>query len=391
MQLNRNSLRVIALGAASLPLVLHAAEGSKISFKQTHYKEADGRIGVDYSLLDIKKEFGADYTVDVGLSYDTISGGTPIWVDTVSGASGKALPDGRIAVGEFLEEGGSFTKDAFQYQKIQVEDRRRAITTSVTRRTPDRDEITLGASYSTESDFTSREGSLSYLYNLDASRNQSITVGVSYQSNSAYHLMYDEWRDFHVLNTQIGYTHTLNKTTVGQVNYFQIHQSGDLSNPYQTIIRLSSMDGLYWRAVEQRPNERSASGISASLASKILDNTALQGEYRYYNDDWGIESNTLGITTHTTLDEVWVVSPMVRYYTQSQAGFYKSHESGEVFDDSENGSADERLGGFHGWTYGLGVERKLGEAVSLNLHAASQRQSNGLKMTWLSLGLDYNF
>lgn len=394
MQLKNKTLRVIALGAASAcPLVLHAAEGSEISFKQARYAESDKRVKVDYTLLELKEEIGADYTASLSLSYDTISGGTPIWVDAVSGASGTASADGRITTvdGKGATHGGRSALSAFSYKNIEVEDTRRAVSTSLTKRTPGRDEITVGLSQSKEEDFSSKEASLSYLYNLDSSRNRSLTVGVSYQANEAYHLMYGTWKDFSVVNAQVGYTHTLSKSTVGQINYFHIRQSGELSNPYQTILRYFAGSNLFWRAVEKRPDEKNASGISAAVVSKVLSNTALHADYRFYRDDWGVRSHTLSVSPHVDVGGGWTVSPMLRYYRQSQADFYKSHDGGGYFNETEYGTADERLGEYHGTTYALGIEKKIGKDLKLNVHAATQKQSNGLKMAWGAVGLVYGF
>jgi hypothetical protein len=43
-----------------------------------------------------------------------------------------------------------------------------------------------------------------------------------------------------------------------------IKQDGELSNSYQTILRYDNA-GWLWRAVEQRPEEKLSSGLSASL------------------------------------------------------------------------------------------------------------------------------
>lgn len=395
MQLSKkNRLRIIATGvAASVPLVLHAGGGSEASLKQASYQESDDRIAVDYTLLDIKEEIGTDYSASVSLSYDTISGGTPIWIDAVSGASGTADAEGRITTTNARGEttGGRSGMDEFEYANIDVEDERRALSANLTRRTPDRDEITGGIAYSKEGDFTSGEVSASYLWNLDDSRNRSITAGVAYQMNEAYHLLYDTWNDFDIINTQIGYTHTLNRNSVGQINLFHIHQSGELSNPYQTIIRYYADDNLYWRAVEKRPDEKRSTGISSSIVSKVLSNTALHGDYRFYRDNWGVTSHTLSLSPHIDLGKGWTFSPMARYYTQSAADFFKSHEVNGFFNETEYGTADERLGDYHGTAFSLSLEKILGEHLKLNAHAATQKQSFGLDMDWVAIGLVYGF
>jgi hypothetical protein len=402
MQLNKKLTTTILL--VTTPLLLEASSGSEINFKQMKYSENDDRISVDYSLFDIKQEIGADYTLGVSFSYDTISGGTPIWVDTYSGASGLATNDGKIHVykeesnGTYKDYGG-FDYDTnsvktisnYEYKNVEIDDKRRAISANLTKRTASRDEISFGSSFSKEEDFESKEVSLGYLYNLDSTRNRSISVGVSYQANEAYHLYYDDWKDFHIINTQIGYTHTFNKYTVGQINAYLIKQEGSLSNSYQTILRYFENSQELWRAVEQRPDEKLSSGISASLVSKIFDNIALHTDYRFYTDDWGINSHTLSLSPNIDIKD-WTFSPLIRFYTQTAADFYKNYElSDNIFDETENGSSDERLGKYHSMTYGMGITKHINKDFSLNTQLASQKQSNGLEMKWIAFGLGYNF
>lgn len=403
MQLNKKLTTTILTVAT--PLLLHAGAGSEFNFKQMKYSENDDRVSVDYSLFDLKQEIGADYTLGVSFSYDTISGGTPIWVDTYSGASGLATADGKIHVykqesnGTFKDYGGfdhdtssAKTISNYEYKNVEIEDERRALSTSLTKRTASRDELTAGFSYSKEQDFESKEASLGYLHNLDSSRNRSISGGISYQTNEAFHGMYDTWKDFHIVNTQIGYTHTFSKYTVGQINAFAIKQSGVLSNPYQTILRYFDNSGELWRAVETRPDEKLSSGISAQFASKIYNNVSLHGDYRFYRDDWDITSHTLGTGVNVELSYGWSISPMIRYYTQTAAEFYKAHDSADnTFDETQYGSSDERLGKYHGITYSLALTKELTKKLSINSQIATQEQSNGLEMKWVALGLGYSF
>jgi hypothetical protein len=400
MQLNKKLTTILL---AATPLLLQAGSGSEINFKQMQYSENDDRISVDYSLFDIKEEIGADYTLGVSFTFDTISGGTPIWVDSYSGASGVASSDGKIHVykqqdnGTYLDYGGynhdtgsAKTVANYKYENIEVEDERRAITANLTKRTASRDEINFGSSFSKEQDFESKEISLGYLYNLDSTRNRSISIGASYQVNEAYHIMYDDWEDFHIINTQIGYTHTFSKYTVGQINGFMIKQSGVLSNGYQTILR--NFSGELWRAVEDRPDEKLSYGLSANLVSRIYDDISLHTDYRLYNDDWGITSNTFGAGIIFDLPYGWSVNPMARYYTQTAADFYKQYDSSDnIFNETEYGSSDERLGNYHGITYSLVLNKEITKKISINTQAATQKQSNGLEMQWLAIGLGFSF
>lgn len=402
MQLNKKiTLPLAVIASTTFPMILNAASGSEISAKQMSYQESDDRVKVDYTLLDLKQEIGADYTASVSLSYDSISGGTPIWLDTYSGASGIAGEDGKIHTyneDKTLDYGGidwdnggiPKTVSNYEVKNVEIEDQRRSVSANLTKRTPSRDEITFGTSYSKEEDFTSKEISTSYLYNLDSSRNRSITLGVSYQKNEAYHLMYKDWKEFDVVNAQIGYTHTFTKYTVGQINLFNIHQSGELSNAYQTILR--NFSGEIWRAVEKRPDEKNSRGITMNLVSKVLDNVAWHNDYRLYKDDWDVLSHTVSTGLYIDLPYKFTISPLLRYYTQTEAEFYKDYdEATPYFNETENGSSDERLGKYHSYAYNLTLGKKFTDLLSASVQYGHQTQSFGLKMDWVALGLNYSF
>ncbi len=413
MQLNKKLIPLVIASTVCSPLILNASGEDEVSFKQMRYTESDDRIKIDYSVLDFKKEFGTDYSFSASLSYDAISGGTPIW-DSISGASSTKTEDsssgasiciknGRYVCRDtresnFIGDGHSDMSD-FIYRNVQIDDTRVALSTNLTKRTAKRDEINVGLAYSKEEDFKSMEGSLSYLYNIDSSRNSSISAGISYQSNSAHHYLEDKWKDFSIVNTQIGYTHTFTKNTVGQVNYFYIHQSGVLSNPYQTIIRKFNVSKdeykpyyKYYRAKEKRPDEKNSAGITLDFVSKVHKNVSLHSDYRFYSDDWGVKSHTLTTNAFIDLGGGFTLVPLLRYYTQSSAVFYKDHKAKDfTFNQSDYGSADERLSKFHGLTYSLGFEKKFTKNLNANIHYAREKQSFGLKMDWVSLGLNYSF
>lgn len=415
MQLNK---KLIPLAVAALsvttPIVLNAASSDEVSFKQMHYTESDDRIDIDYSVLDFKKEIGTDYSLSVSLSYDSISGGTPIW-DSISGASSVETNDDISSASPCIDTNGRYIcKDTrsddilgdghadmsdYIYRNVEIEDVRKAASISLTKRTARRDEISFGTAYSKEGDFKSIEGSLSYLYNIDASRNSSIAIGASYQDNSAYHYLDNEWKDFHIFNSQIGYTHIFTKNTVGQINYFYIRQSGVLSNPYQTIIRkfnVAEEDNdvwyKYYRAKEKRPDEKNSAGMTLDLVSKVHKNVSLHGDYRLYKDDWGILSQTLTTNAYIDLSNGFTLVPLIRYYRQNAASFYKAHDSVDyTFNETNYGSADERLSKFHALAISIGLEKKFTDALSCNIHYAQEKQSFGLSMKWVSVGLNYSF
>lgn len=409
MQLNKQ-LAIIALSVGVAPL-LQAANTDSAGFKYTHYKENNDRMSIKYGSADIKKDFGADYSLNLNLKYDSITGGTPIW-DSISGASSGITSDATTGASQCVDRNGLYKcKDTrssgvvgdgqkdmsdFVYRNVQIKDTRKAVNFSLTKRTEKRDEITFGTSYSKEGDFKSLEGSLSYLYNLDSSRNKSIIAGISYQANEAKHS--DDWKSFYVVNAELGYTHVLSKNTLASINLFGIKQSGTLSNPYQRVIRYfdvsleNSPIFKYYRAKEKRPTHRNALGINTKVASKILPKLTLHGGYRIYKDDWGILSHTLSTSAYIDITKHITISPLLRYYTQKDAVFYKKHDAQNfTFSQDSYASNDERLGSYHTMTYGLGIIGKITKDFNVNLYYTYQTQSTNLKINYVSLGVNYSF
>ncbi len=413
MQLAKKVVLSVIATSATVPTILNAASGDSVNLKHMYYTESDDRIDIDFTLLDIKKDFGADYSLSISASHDTITGGTPVW-DSVSGGSSVANSDAVSGPSPCVDEAGKYvcvdtrtddiigdgflTSKDHIYRNAEITDIRKALSTSLTKRTERRDEITAGLSYSKESDYASVEGAVGYLHNITEKRNRSISVGLSHQENEAYHYRDDDWKGIQITNFQVGYTHTVSKKTVAQANFFAIKQSGVLSNPYQTIVRkfdVSLTDDpfyKYYLAKELRPDNKNIAGLTFNVASKVRDNTALHGFYRLYKDDWGILSHTITSNAHIELGNNWALAPLVRFYKQSGASFYKNHKSKDyTFNQTSFGSADERLGAFHSMTYSLGLEKKINKKLKLDAFASTQSQSYGLDFKWVHVGLNYSF
>ncbi len=96
-------------------------------------------------------------------------------------------------------------------------------------------------------------------------------------------------------------------------------------------------------------------------------------DYRYFNDDWGVESSTFDLEWYQKIGENLVIRPKYRYYTQNSADFYTLDLTGTVIDprDSLQGvppfySADYRLAKLDTHTYGLKVIYKFGDRFSVD-------------------------
>ena len=123
---------------------------------------------------------------------------------------------------------------------------------------------------------------------------------------------------------------------------------------------------LTQEVLEQRPTLRNQWTSDARDIQYIAgSDAALHVDYRFFHDDWGIDSHTLDLSWYQPLGDGWMVVPGLRYYTQSAADFYKPYfllnqpfpiklprnpELGLNIDFSKltihNFSSDERLSGF---------------------------------------------
>ncbi len=86
------------------------------------------------------------------------------------------------------------------------------------------------------------------------------------------------------------------------------------------------------------------------------------------------------------------LSPLLRYYTQTAANFFKGNTSTDfIFAEDGFASADDRLSGFHSTTYGFGIESDLDGKWNSTIDLARQETSFGLDIQWISAGVNYAF
>lgn len=384
MQLNKK-LIVLATTLGAVPL-LQAADTNEVGFKYTHYEENDNRMKIDYLSTRIKKDLNLDYTLNLMFSNDSISGGTPIWQDTASGGSDVCKKvNGTYLCGEAKDN-----KSHFEYKNKKMTDTRQSLNISLTKRTQKRNEITFGGSYSKEEDFKSLGGSLSVLYNLDDTRNRNVAIGGSVQLNNAKHG--GTWKAFNALNLDIEYAQAITKDTLASIGIFAIQQNGVLDNPYQRVIRYFYNHLKYYLAKEKKPKKRSALGISAKVASKILPKTTINMQYRIYKDDWGVLSDTVSAKIYIDLADHFTITSFARYYLQSSAVFYKDNKAkNNTFGYNNYATNDDRLGAYYTRTYGIGAIGKVTKNTNININYTIQEQSNGLLINYVSLGMNYSF
>ncbi len=106
-------------------------------------------------------------------------------------------------------------------------------------------------------------------------------------------------------------------------------------------------------ALEKLPSSRFKLPIGLRWNYYINETFVVRTYYRYYTDNWDITAHTVSIEVPIKLTDKFTLSPMYRYYSQTQSKYFapfEKHLSTEEFYTS-----DYDLSSFNANQYGLGV------------------------------------
>jgi hypothetical protein len=374
----------LSLAAAAIITSMAVQAEDYVSVQYLQYDENENRTSVSAPSIMLNKDFGTDYTLNVSLVLDAVSGATQgYYVDSGSGASA------------FSREDGVNSSDV-EYGNIDYEETRVAGAALLTTRFDNRDELTVGISRSNESDFYSTEASADYMHWLDDSKNKSLSFGLSYQSNEILRRCdgvdgcsgASEAMDSTAINSQISYFQNIDNSSYAKVSLFYSNDDGYLTNPYLNVVRNNNGVTADVTA-ENRPDSKTAYGIALKYANALTDNLSLHLGYRYYSDDWGIDSHTLDTDVYYELGSDWLFKLGLRTYVQGEADFYNGAD--DYFTNEVYASSDQRLSDFNALTYKANVEYKISKDLDVNFGAHLYDQSTGLTATYFVTGFTYKF
>ncbi|MDB2562657.1 DUF3570 domain-containing protein [Sulfurimonas sp.] len=378
----------LSIATATLLLSMNVQAQDFVSVQYLQYNENDSRTAVSAPSILINKDLSSDYTLKVGLVADSVSGASQTYHDSSSGASAYSRGTGVAA-------------SDVKYGNINYEETRVAGDIALTTRLSNRDEFTLGISRSNEEDYYSSEISSEYMHWLDGSKNQSVTFSLAYQANEILDRCpagspstcdsgsgASQARDATAINGQVSYSQNIDATSSAQATLFVSNDDGFLTNPYLNVVR--NYNGVTADVVqEKRPDKRTAYGAAFNYANALNDTYTLHLGYRFYKDDWDINSHTIDSDLYIQANSSWLFKLGLRAYVQSNANFYnekKDHFTNEVY-----ASSDERLSDFNALTYKASVDYKVSKDLTFNLGANFYDQSTNLSATYFVTGFTYNF
>ena len=332
----------ILAAALALPGVAHAESAPTeglVGFKYLYYKEDREWIGParagynpEDDPLTIKSPsvyalipLGEKWSVEGSVVLDSLSGATPWYHTSTSGAS-------------------------------KMEDERTAGDIRVTRYFR-RAAWSVGSAFSTEDDYKSMALSTDLRLSTD-DNNTTFVVGAGYTDDT---IKFNPEPRFTPRSDQsksskellVGVTQVLTPVDILQANLTHSRASGYLTDPY--------------KFADRRPDSRNATALLIRWNHHFVGPGAtLRSSYRYYSDSWEVTGHTIGVEWAQPIGTRFVVTPSVRYVTQSSAKFYADARPNGALPppvslDPPNFSSDVRLSAFGGITAGVKAAVNFGK------------------------------
>jgi len=195
-----------------------------------------------------------------------------------------------------------------------------------------------------------------------------------------------------------------------------VQQKGWLSNPMQRVYfgdranfyigNASSIDNYTSKSntdvfqladdIERLPHTRLKIPFGARFNYFINEKLTLRTYYRYYSDDWGINSHTASIELPFKISDKFTLYPSYRFYTQTAAKYfapYEQHLSTEQFYTS-----DYDLSKYNANQIGFGIsytdiftKRKIWKLglKNVDLKYSNYKRNTGLSAGIVSLGFKF--
>ncbi|RSK40459.1 DUF3570 domain-containing protein [Mangrovimonas spongiae] len=184
--------------------------------------------------------------------------------------------------------------------------------------------------------------------------NNNIT-GTGTYNPFKYQAFNDENRNSYSLS--ISFSQILSKKLQASVFIDLVQQEGLLSTPHQRVYFKDQPDFFiddFQLAddVERLPDTRFKIPVGARLNYFVNERLTVRTYYRFYNDDWGINSHTASIELPFKISDKFTVYPVYRYYTQTAADYFAPYEA--HLSTEEYYTSDYDLSKFHSNQYGFG-------------------------------------
>lgn len=197
-----------------------------------------------------------------------------------------------------------------------------------------------------------------------------------------------EKKDNNIFSIEAGITQIVDQSSYAKISLFSIVEDGYLSSPYHNVVRNYGTAQQTVIVSDSHPDTRTAYGTSLKYVKAYGDDVSAHFGYRYYTDDWEIDSHILSTDLFYEIGD-YVLNGGLRYYMQSEADFYSA--APDAFTDEQYATSDERLSDFNSMNYKVQIDYKVSDLLDINIGLSYYDQSTGLSATYLMTGFKYKF
>ena len=317
---------------------VHALENAwEIDSSYLHYSEADDRVSVNKFVGKAGGDVSDRDRVNITAVLDTMSGSTP------SGAVKQSTPSFTGASGS-----SSSSTESNAGALAKFDDTRAGMALSWAHTHDNNWELVYGGALSVENDYRSFSGSLT-LNKETATKDYKFTLGIAGTIDQIFRVgngntplplspidagLFLSEGEKDTTDIIAGVTHVINRRTVAQFNLSYSVSKGYLTDPYKVFSVVDeNSDIAYDSYYESRPNARKRLSLTLHLNHQLFPgNNIIQTTYRYYSDDWDVDSHTFIFSYRYNFDKAKYIEPKLRLYHQTKASFYHN----EFLADVEN-------------------------------------------------------
>jgi len=169
-------------------------------------------------------------------------------------------------------------------------------------------------------------------------------------------------------NWTLGISQVLTRNMLMGLNVETSESEGFLNNPYRQVRYADPAEPQGYSLQKERyPHTRTGNAAALQLKYYLPWRAALDGNYRYYDDTWGIRAHTARLG-YTHPWRSWTFDGHVRHYTQNAADFYSD------------------LFPYYNAQNFLARDRELATFNSLTLGAMATWQLNTSRFGWIQRG-----
>src|SRR5262249_55266937 len=150
---------------------------------------------------------------------------------------------------------------------------------------------------------------------------------------------------------------------------------------------------------ERHPDHRERRDAFVKLNQYLDARSSVKLSYRFYDDDWGIDSHEIGTTLSQYVTHGAFVSWQYRWYTQGPADFYRAEYTTPDGVDGYR-TADYRMAPLSSHLFGVGLDADLRELEvktpvlgRMSFHCGYERyfNSNNYSANFLTTQMSYRF